>query len=518
MVETAGIRADRCQAYSAQPDPQAIANDIVARSRTSSGPDLAAIRRDLGAIEAQDTALALQARSAVEAQLTPVQQGQLAAAGYALTAPDGAPIALSDQGLTVAEQRASPAGSAAAEQYARFDRIWGDADPATNDTAAIEQGLRNMVASGLTVAQMEALGTLPAPANDQGPDTATLVADLAQMTLDLTGIVEPTPFSDGANTLISIGRSIGSAVSGDWGGAGGHLGNGALSAIGIVPYLGDLAKAGKIGKWAQTVADTIGAVAHNPALRQTLEPALREISNAVNKLPADVLNALPAGARESIEGMKRQLDEFFGAGIRATDEVAIAGGRMSGSTFVLDANKGTSFTAGGRTQAIGDGPVISPRTDGRQMVTDVNGDQYLVRQPATYDSRTINPDGTVTYTKDGQSVIYDQNGFPVFEAKADLHLGTGAINAGRDTVHFREANRMLGDALRADPSLAGRMGLDADQVRFLTRDTPAGGSPPDLTWHHHQDTGRMQLVDEAEHAHFSGGHTGGMRIWGGGRD
>lgn len=521
MVETAGITANQCQAYSAQPDPQAIANELVARNRQGSQPDLATLQRDLAAIEAQDTYLAQQVRVAVTAQLTPVQQGQLAAAGYSVAGPDGAPIALSASGMTVAEQRAAPAGSAAADQYARFDRIWGDGNAATDDVSAIEQGLRDMVASGLTVAQMEAMGTLPppaTPANDQGPDTATLVADLAQMTLDLTGIVEPTPVSDGANTLISLGRSIGSAVTGNWGDAGGHLGNGALSAVGIVPYLGDLAKAGKIGKWAQTVADAISAVAHNPALRQTFEPALRGVADAVNKIPSSVMDKLPASARESIEGMKSQLDEFFGAGARASDDLAIAGGRMSGSTFVLDANRGTTFTAGGRTQAIGEGPNITVRADGRPTVADVNGEQHLVRQPATYDSRTVNPDGTVTYTKDGTSVIYDQNGFPVFNAKADLYLDASAINSASDAGHFREANRMLGEALRADSTLAGRMGLTDAQATFLMRESPAGRSPPGLTWHHHQDTGRIQLVDVAEHAHFSGGHTGGMRIWGGGRD
>lgn len=32
------------------------------------------------------------------------------------------------------------------------------------------------------------------------------------------------------------------------------------------------------------------------------------------------------------------------------------------------------------------------------------------------------------------------------------------------------------------------------------------------TWHHHQDTGRMQLVDAF--LHEKTGHTGGYNIWG----
>lgn len=156
----------------------------------------------------------------------------------------------------------------------------------------------------------------PAPASPEasagsGPDPVQLGLDLGQMALDITGIVDPTPISDGSNAVISVGRSIGSLFSGDFGEAGGHLLNAGISAVAIVPALGDVAKAGKIGKWAQTVADSVSAVAHNPAARAALEPALRTIKDAIGKIPQSALDALPSGARESIEGMKRQLDEFF---------------------------------------------------------------------------------------------------------------------------------------------------------------------------------------------------------------
>jgi hypothetical protein len=41
------------------------------------------------------------------------------------------------------------------------------------------------------------------------------------------------------------------------------------------------------------------------------------------------------------------------------------------------------------------------------------------------------------------------------------------------------------------------------------------GSPPGLTWHHHQDVGRMQLIDEDFHASVA--HLGGNSLWGLGR-
>ncbi len=366
---------------------------------------------------------------------------------------------------------------------------------------------------------IETAGSPPAAANDPGPGTAETVADLAQLTLDLIGIVEPTPFADGSNAVISVGRSIGSLFSGEPGEALGHLGNGVLSGISILPYLGDSAKIAKIGNWAETVADAVSLAARSDAARAVLDAPLREIQGLVNRIPQGAIDAMPSSAREAFERMKTQLDDFVAGGARSADEVAQAGSRMVGNTLVIDANRGATFTAGGRTQAIGEAPAIANRADGRQVVTDVNGDTHLVRRPgaSNYDSRTVGADGSVTYTRDGRSVTYDQSGFPVFEAQADLYLSPAAINSSDSAAHFREANQLVGDALRADPGLAQRMGLNDEQVTFLTRDTPSDRSPPDLTWHHHQDTGRIQLVDRDTHAHFSGGHTGGMRIWGGGR-
>ncbi|TGX54971.1 HNH endonuclease [Sphingomonas gei] len=163
-------------------------------------------------------------------------------------------------------------------------------------------------------------GSAPAPANDAGPDPVTLGLDLTQLALDITGIIEPTPISDGSNTIISAGRAIGSLFSGDFGGAGGHALNGVLSAAGIIPYLGDAAKAGKVGKWAETISESIGAVVANPALRGALEPALRQVKNAVDAIPQGAIDALPGSARDAINRMKGQLDEFFGASTRQADE------------------------------------------------------------------------------------------------------------------------------------------------------------------------------------------------------
>ena len=144
-----------------------------------------------------------------------------------------------------------------------------------------------------------------------GPDLGELALDLGQIALDIVGVFEPTPFADLANTVISGGR-------GDWWGAG-------MSLAGVVPYLGDLAKLGKLGRYAQTVAKAVDLAAGSPAARAALEPALRRIGDALDAIPQGALDRLPAEAREHLLGMKRQVDEFLS---RGADDAAARGARI----------------------------------------------------------------------------------------------------------------------------------------------------------------------------------------------
>ncbi|MFD1893046.1 hypothetical protein H0I39_06100 [Ottowia beijingensis] len=140
---------------------------------------------------------------------------------------------------------------------------------------------------------------------------ADLALDLTQIGLDIAGFFDPTPISDGANTLISLGR-------GDWLGAG-------LSAISMVPYIGDAAKLGKLGKYAQTMAKAIDAARANPALREALAPAVKGIADAIAKLPLD---KLPDSARKQIATLKeltgifaKESDAAARQALKAADDV-----------------------------------------------------------------------------------------------------------------------------------------------------------------------------------------------------
>lgn len=204
-----------------------------------------------------------------------------------------------------------------------------------------DQTLRTQIEAHLTpVERGELARALEAPANDNaaapgaGPDPVQLGLDLGQMALDVAGIFDPTPISDGANAVVAAGRAIGSLFSGNWGEAGGHALNGVISAVAIVPVAGDAAKLGKIGKWAETVGDAVSAVAHNPALRETLAPALQKVRDAIGTIPQGALDALPASARESIDATKRQLDEFFTAATKQVPGGGLAAHEAAGGHLI----------------------------------------------------------------------------------------------------------------------------------------------------------------------------------------
>ena len=91
-------------------------------------------------------------------------------------------------------------------------------------------------------------------------DGVELALDITQMGLDIVGIFDPTPISDGASGLISLAR-------GDFLGAG-------ISALSMVPYVGDAAKVGKLGDFAQTLAKAVDAAKSSPEVAKAIAPAM----------------------------------------------------------------------------------------------------------------------------------------------------------------------------------------------------------------------------------------------------
>ena len=102
----------------------------------------------------------------------------------------------------------------------------------------------------------------------------SLSVDILQLGLDLAGIADPTPISDGTSALISLCR-------GQWFDA-------ALSGISMIPYIGDLAKAGKLPKYLRSVEKAIHLAEKSTEAAKALLPGMRRLEELLNTIPANV--------------------------------------------------------------------------------------------------------------------------------------------------------------------------------------------------------------------------------------
>lgn len=101
--------------------------------------------------------------------------------------------------------------------------------------------------------------------------------------------------------------------------------------------------------------------------------------------------------------------------------------------------------------------------------------------------------------------------FPVFESDFSVVIAE-ELYLESDDVHFELANNTLYQAIQEDPSLVRELGLSNADVQVLAN----GETPEGFTWHHNEEPGKLQLVNEEIHEQT--GHTGGRSIWGGGSE
>ena len=308
-----------------QTDPRAEAARILATTQIGSGPN-AAHRIDF--IEAAldriaDPAFAAAVRAEVVKGLSTTEQGQLAAMAPSVIrdAGNGQTVRFSTTSTKTQDQWIAEARAGNYRDLAIYTQLAG-----ANDNASIKRAMDDVYFGRITPSQFVEAGAAVDAAGGSF-DMVALGLDLTQMTLDVVGIFDQSGISDGANALISAGR-------GDWIGAG-------LSVLAAVPVFGALATAGKLGKWAETIAKAIEAAASSPAARAALEPALRRIHDALKSAPDAVLRALPDNIRQTIDGIRTKLDDFFGAGARQADEVPSYRATLRGQEIVLDGVRAT---------------------------------------------------------------------------------------------------------------------------------------------------------------------------------
>lgn len=99
--------------------------------------------------------------------------------------------------------------------------------------------------------------------------------------------------------------------------------------------------------------------------------------------------------------------------------------------------------------------------------------------------------------------------FPQFDSVCDVNLPK-ELEEATDRKQFEYCNEQLKENVESDSELRGK--FTAEQLEQIEEnETPDG-----YTWHHSEETGKMQLVDSETHAKT--GHTGGKSIWGGGSE
>jgi len=143
-------------------------------------------------------------------------------------------------------------------------------------------------------ADANAVPAKPAAASSaNGAGTASLLLDLTQIGLSIAGFFDPTPLCDGLDGLISLMR-------GDYVGAG-------ISAVSMIPYLGDAAKLGKLGKFGDVIVKAADLARIDPSFARRIAPKMDEIRDLL-RADADVV--LPKAIRGKLDEILESLDDF----------------------------------------------------------------------------------------------------------------------------------------------------------------------------------------------------------------
>ncbi|MED4129832.1 HNH endonuclease [Shouchella miscanthi] len=145
-------------------------------------------------------------------------------------------------------------------------------------------------------------------------------------------------------------------------------------------------------------------------------------------------------------------------------------------------------------------PLVAPhvfRLGGQLMVR-----QYLAKQTRNIVIRN----GALAGKRHSVTrVKFNSQGFPQFSSQHTMTL-TKANWKSSNTTQFKRANASLKNAYNNSATVRNKFTAKQRQ------DIVNGKTPRGYVWHHHQNRGRMQLVNA--NTHQKTGHTGGKAIWG----
>ena len=160
-----------------------------------------------------------------------------------------------------------------------------------------------------------------------------IALDIGQMILDITGILDPTPLSDGTNALLSLAR-------GRWFDA-------AVNAVSIVPFLGDLAKSAKLPHYLETIRKAVRIAKTDRKWAIALEKLFLRLKKVLDKGLKIAADKLPDAATRQLRDLKEAVDDFL----------LPWGGRRK---IPSKADLGGAGDAAGRSSKLGSGKNTSP--------------------------------------------------------------------------------------------------------------------------------------------------------------
>jgi DNA/RNA non-specific endonuclease len=197
----------------------------------------------------------------------------------------------------------------------------------------------------------------------------------------------------------------------------------------MIPYIGDAAKLGKLGKWSKTIdrAIDVASKAPNAAMTKALRPAIAKIADGLNAIPASVLNKLPDSAKKQIVEMRAKANGFL-----ADRSVHVMNGGGKGAwNKILNKplEKNADYLVNGYTF----------KTDNLGRIKSVEGELILSKADrATYQQGKVGKSG-VAGDEGGHLIASIFNGPG---EKLNLVPMNGNFNKGA----FRDMERMLADA------------------------------------------------------------------------
>ena len=105
-------------------------------------------------------------------------------------------------------------------------------------------------------------------------------------------------------------------------------------------------------------------------------------------------------------------------------------------------------------------------------------------------------------------IVFNERGFPIFDdvAKVDLKIEMKIAMIQDRRLHFKEATKKLSSLI--DEGFVDVNVFSKEQLQAIKN---FNSEIPGLTWHHHEDLGRMQLVPRKIHRQV--GHIGGFNLW-----